>query len=135
MKSNLETRINRELAVLGTKSYIYHVREYGEGQQRRKIHFFNAITVAHYKYIPNQFVVEDVVHAVDALKWELAPYDHRDNIQPSTWVLEKLRDMGYYGIAICDSRDEFSRKRGRLIAGGRLLEYLKTLELESRGER
>lgn len=135
MKSNLETRINRELAVLGTKSYIYHVREYGEGQQRKRIRLFNAITIAHYRYIPNQFVVQDVGDAIEALIWELAPYDHRDNIQPSRWMMDRLRDMGYYGIAICDSRDEFSRKRGRLIAGGRLLEYLKTLELESRGER
>ena len=135
MRSKLEDKTNKELAALGVQAYVYHVREYGEGSQRKRIRLFNAITIAHYKYIPNQFVMKDVGDAIEALRWELAPYDHRDNIQPSTWMLDRLRGMGYYGIAICDSRDEFSRKRGRLISGGRLLEHLKTLELESRGER
>jgi len=131
MKTNLEAKIDREMAELGATVYIYHVREYGKGSQRKEIRLFNAITIAHYEHVPTAFVVRDVGNSIEALKYELTPYEHRDNIQPSTWMLNRLRGMGYYGIAICDSRDDFSRRRGRLISGGRLLEHLKMLDLEA----
>ena len=43
----------------------------------------------------------------------------------ATRFLQEMRKENFYGIAICDRRDQFNRKRGRIIAKGRLLKHLK----------
>jgi len=123
MKSKLETRIDKELAELGVKPYVYYIRAYGEGFQRRILGSFNAITIVDTQYQKTAQVERDVGGAMDGLA--NSRMTHGDNISPATWVMAYLHKMGYHGVAICDRRDYFSRKRGRIIAKGRLLKHLK----------
>ena len=117
MKSKLEQKIDKELADLGERPYIYHIRAYGKGSQRKLLRVFNVVTIADVRYSPTSDI-EDIVGEI------------RENsiccltIQPATVMMRELRKIEYYGVAICDRRDNFSRKRGRIIAKGRLLKHL-----------
>ena len=119
-----ERLVNEKLAELGVKPYVYHVRSYGNGSQRKVIRGFNAITIVDLKPHKISEIESDVAKAIDSLANSRMLYGAE--IHPATWMLEYLRDHGYHGIAICDRRDNFSRKRGRIIAKGRLLKYLKS---------
>ena len=46
MKLKLEQMVDKELADLGVKPYVYHIRAYGEGSQRKLLRTFNEITIA-----------------------------------------------------------------------------------------
>ena len=46
------------------------------------------------------------------------------DIAPATSLLKKLKDIGIYGIAICDKSDQFNKRRGRMKAKGRLMQHL-----------
>ena len=124
MKSKLEQKIDKELADLGVRPYIYHIRAYGKGSQRKLLRVFNVVTIADVEWMSTTDVENDVGRLIDGLLWALAPYDTRPEIQPATWIIRALNGDGYYGVAICDRRDNFSRKRGRIIAKGRLLKHL-----------
>jgi hypothetical protein len=45
--------------------------------------------------------------------------------QPVAWMMKKINERGYYGVAIRDRYDDFSCDQCRIIAKGRLLEYLR----------
>ena len=129
MKSKLEEKIDKELADLGVKPYVYHIRAYSEGSQRKQLWKFSGITIVDIKRRLCTDVEVDVGEAYGALELKLAPYDTRPDVHPATWMMKELRGFGYYGVAICDRRDNFSRKRGRIIAKGRLLKHLRVPEL------
>ena len=120
----IETRIDNDLAEIGVKAHIYHIRSYGEGSQRKKIRMFNAITIADNRHLSARQVENDVGEAIDTLKSKIMPISYRRHHHQATWIMTYLKDMGYNGIAICDKRDNFSRKLGRIISEGRLLKYL-----------
>ena len=67
--------------------------------------------------------VTDVDQAIESLA--NARMEYGAKIHSAKWVMTELHGLGYHGVAICDHRDDFSRKRGRIIAKGRLLKYLK----------
>lgn len=46
----------------------------------------------------------------------------------ATQFLQRMRKENFYGISVCDKRDTFNRQRGRIIAKGRFLKYLKKKE-------
>ena len=125
MKSRLEQRIDKELEELGVKPYVYHIRAYGEGSSRRLLRLFNGITIVDLRQMETVDVEHDVGELIDELRWKCPPYYNEHDIQPATWMMAEMREFEYYGVAICDNRDNFSRKRGRIIAKGRLLKYLR----------
>ena len=133
MKLKLEQMVDKELADLGVKPYVYHIRAYGEGSQRKLLRVFNQITIADTRKMPTADVEHDVGELIEELRWaSFGVYysDSRSNVKsPATWIMKELREFEYYGVAICDRRDNFSRKRGRIIAKGRLLKHLKVPEL------
>ena len=122
MKSNLEQKIDKELADLGVRPHVYHIRAYGKGSQRKMLRVFNAVTIADIQRMPTS-EIEDIVGEIR----EESIYG--TIIQPATVMREELRKIECYGVAICDRRDNFSRKRGRIIAKGRLLKHLRIPEL------
>lgn len=127
MKSKLEQKIDKELEDLGVRAYVYHIRAYGEGSRRRILGSFNSITIADVKYQPAANVELDVGEAIEGLANARMMYG--SSIHPATWMMKELSGFGYHGISICDCRDNFSRKRGRVIAKGRLLKHLRVPEL------
>ncbi len=123
MKSKLEQKIDEELAEIGVVPYVYHIRAYGEESEREILRVFNGITVANMIPDPVVDVERDVGEAIEVLTNARMKYGVK--IHPATWMMKELHELGYRGIAICDRHDNFSRKRGRIIAKGRLLKYLK----------
>lgn len=123
-EKTLEHKVDKELEELGVKPYVYHIRAYGEGSQRRILGSFNAITIVDAQFIIPVAVEYAVGEAIEYLANKHMEYGA--DIHPATCVMKYLRRIGYYGIAICDRRDNFSRKRGRIIAKGRLLKYLRS---------
>lgn len=124
MKSKLEQKIDKELADLGVKPCVYHIRAYGEGSQRRILGRFNGITIVDLQRQPIADVEHDVGDAIEGLANARMMYG--SSIHPATFIMTELRGLAYHGVAICDNRDNFSRKRGRIIAKGRLLKYLRS---------
>jgi len=109
MKSKLETQLDKEFEQMNVKPWVYHVTD---------LDMFNGVTIVS----PNKQdagAIEDVVHTIDGF------CQHPESVSPATEMREELNDRGFVGVAICDYRDTFSRKRGRIIAKGRLLKQLK----------
>lgn len=110
MKSKTEIILDKELEKLGIRPRIYHFREH--------VVPFNAITVAvqtkklDYKGIAG-YMQEYRVYA--------ARWTHNR----ATVFLREMTANGFPGVAICDEHDQFNRRRGRIIAKGRLLKFLK----------
>jgi len=124
-EKTLEYKVDKELAELGIRPYVYHIRAYDEGSSQRKLlRMFNGITIVDIKQGLSTDVEVDVYRLIGELESKLKKFA-RSDLHPATWMMIELRKLGYYGVAICDRRDNFSRKRGRIIAKGRLLKYLR----------
>lgn len=117
MKSKLETQLDKAFEQMNVRPWVYHVTDTGVS---------GGITiVAPARQDHNN--IEDVVYDIE----EDIIHEYRiegNVVAPSTWMKERLVERGFIGISICDCRDTFSRKRGRTIAKGRLLKYLKGSE-------
>jgi hypothetical protein len=116
MKSKLKNEINAGFDEMGVRPYVYHIREYRSGNHQRRLRMFEGITIASDKR-------QDVI----ALEQAVGDLDQAfcSGAAPATWMRRELAIIGFNGVAICDHRDQFSRKRGWLIACGRLLKYLR----------
>ena len=123
--NQLEQKIDKTLEELGVRPYVYHIRAYGKEPHRRSLWVFNAITIADTRQMRSADVENDIAKLMDGLANARMLYG--ESIHPATWMMKELRDLGYYGVSICDRRDNFSRKRGRMIAKGRLLRYLRRI--------
>lgn len=112
MRTKLEDHIDKEFEEMDTNPWVYHVKT---------LEYFGGITV-----------VDDSRHDTDDINSMVYEIEHECNDDastisaPSTWMRTQLAKRGFYGIAICDWRDTFSRKRGRVISKGRLLKHLKS---------
>jgi hypothetical protein len=127
MTTKLEARIDAEFERRGVKPYVYHFNDHSrkEGGNPHRIWAFGGVTIATHN--PNRATIEGLVLE------EQRTCGIFYNAAKDT--LAGLHKRGIYGIAICDNRDQFSRKRGRIIAKGRLLKQLKAAEQESRTEQ
>lgn len=126
MKSKLEQKLDKEFEDLGIHPYVYHIRAYNEGLQLRKLlRLFNGITIADPRKMATVDVEHDVGELIEDLKEKLRAFDRADP-HPVRSMIAELRAFDYYGVAICDRRDNFSRKQGRIIAKGRLLKYFRS---------
>ena len=118
MKSKLEAHIDKEFeGICGVKPRVYHFNDHSrkEGGNPSRIWAFGGVTVATHN--PDRAVIESMVleeQRTCGIFYNAA----KDTIAG-------LRKQGIYGVSICDWRDQFSRKRGRTIAKGRLLKHLK----------
>jgi hypothetical protein len=119
MIQSLEERIDMEFKHRGVKPYVYHFKDHSwkEGGNPHRIWAFSGITIATYN--PDRAVVEAMV-LEEQRNCGIFYGAAKD-------TLVGLRKRGIYGISICDSRDQFSRKRGRIIAKGRLFKHLKAM--------
>jgi hypothetical protein len=119
MTTKLEARIDMELKHRGVKPYVYHFNDHSwkEGGNPHRMWAFGGVTIATHN--PDRVVVEAMVleEQRNCAIFHSAAKD----------TLVGLRKRGIYGISICDNRDQFSRKRGRIIAKGRLLKHLKAV--------
>ncbi|MCK4731832.1 MAG: hypothetical protein KAT65_05165 [Methanophagales archaeon] len=113
MKSKLEIKIDNEFNNLGIKVRIYHFTE--------PVFQINAITIVTNNKKWNWKRI------ADALRECLLDTTEKEFNQ-STELLSQMATKDFYGIAICNRRDSFNRQRGRIIAKGRLLKYLKKKE-------
>ena len=108
MKSKTEKKLDEEFEKLGIKTRVYHFIN---------IPLFNAVTVV----TPDNRTYGDIKNIV--LKSRQPEFYLR---QHAEYLLSKLAGLpDLHGVAICDIRDQFDRKLGRIIAKGRLLKQLK----------
>lgn len=129
MKTNLKTRILKKLAELGVRPHVYHIKGYTVGSHQRSLRMSEAITIAS-KDIQDPETLSQMVGDIDRKCEVGALYTNPPNRidTPATWMRKELAINGFDGVAICDIRDQFSRKRGWLIACGRLLTQIQRCE-------
>ena len=108
MKSKIEERLDREFAKFDMRPRVFHYKD---------VVPFNTITV-----VTNiGWKWNDI--AVFIRECSKSAFKHKHN--HATYMLQELEKQDIVGIAICDHRDQFNRKLGRIIAKGRLLKHLK----------
>ena len=106
MKSKTEINLDKEFEKLGIRPLVYHFVG---------ICPFNAITiVTNRKYITYERALEIINSSI------ASTFFQSNNVIECKVQLEKQ----FNGVAIC-ARDQFNRRRGRIIAKGRLLKFLK----------
>ena len=109
MKKKDEREADLGLKRLRITPRIYHFETHVEP--------FTAITVAE-----DILTWAGVRRELDIIFVHHLPFDQHEK---ATRLREMLREKGIWGVAFCDRRDTFNRQRGRTIAKGRLLKYLK----------
>lgn len=124
MRTKLEARIDEGFTRNGFAPYVYHFNDHSrkEGGNPHRIWAFGGVTIATHN--PDRAAIERLV-LEEQRNCGILYNAAKD-------VLAGLRKRGIYGIAICDNRDQFSRKRGRIIAKGRLLKHLRAQDLRAR---
>jgi len=115
---SLEAYLDEEFRLLGVAPYIYHIQPihdiYPPGSPR-------AVTIASVAPI-NVEAVRNSLFSIEMLYWRLG---RRRSQSIASFMKQQLEADGCVGIAICDYRDQFSRKRGRIIVKGRLFKLLR----------
>lgn len=109
MKLTLEKRLDIELALHRVEAHITHLRQPEDC-------FFRVVTVA----TPQQESCSHLGVALSELYME-ARISKRSDL--GKLIHEGFSDLGF-GVALCHHLDNFSRKRGRIVAKGRLLKLL-----------
>ena len=113
MKSKIEKKLDGEFEKFGVKPKIYH------------------FTVDDIPCLPFKAVS---VITIDGRSWkrlyeiieESSRFLLKCTHSYATEMISMLQEKNIYGVAICDPRDQFNRKYGRIKAKGRLLQYLKS---------
>lgn len=108
MKSNMEKRLDVAFEDMGVQTRTYHIRE-----KQFLIPFTGVTIVTDCKYAFKE---------VSGMVMEAMP---SFGLHMATRLKTTLESQDLYGIAICDTRDPYSKKRGRIIAKGRLFCHLK----------
>ena len=110
-----ERRLDAEFEQLGFQPHVVHLMA---------VRPFRGITFA---FNPNYPYEE--IFATQLLKTTLGTIRNREILHWQTrYVLQQITYFTNSGIAICDPRDNFSRLKGRVIAKGRLLKWLRQAE-------
>lgn len=110
----LEDYLDIEFSLLRVTPHIVHIRAHTE-----VVGFPSAVTLA---------TVEPV--DVGAVRYSLGVIEDGDGCKSmASRMKQVLESDGSAGVAVCDYRDQFSRKRGRIIAKGRLLKLLRKQEV------
>ena len=118
MKTKTEIKLDKEFERLDVKPRIYYYT--------KDVEPFKAITIA-----IKSFNSWDSVHTVLANIFTNERLRTRGH-SPATRLIQALKSKGIHGIAVCDTRDQFSRRYGRNKARGRLVKHLKEVENDRR---
>ena len=113
MTTKLETQLDQEFESMGVKVYVYHIRD---------VKMFGGITIAT-ETRQDMVALSQMITALD-FKCRIKSMGTYRIEFPGAWIRKELARHDFHGVAICDRRDRFSRKRGRIIAKGRLLKTL-----------
>jgi len=112
MKNKLEQKLDKEFKKMGIKPYIHHFMQ--------EVPPFAGFTIA----TLNQTTYLMILHRIQNSIWRYTALTECFN--PASKLLIRLAiDDNLHGVSICDRRDQYSKKRGRIIAKGRLLKHLK----------
>ena len=118
MKNKLEDKLDQGFARLNVNPYVHHfIHEYRP---------FTAITIVDAIWDRKNVarVLDFFINNMDT--------DANDMLFPaSKYLSTSLRKNHIYGFALCSLQDQFNRQRGRIIAKGRLLKYLKQKEVKN----
>jgi len=112
MKLSLEARTDVELAKLCVQAHITHLKQAEPCAYR-------VVTVATAEYIEYRSL--DIGLGVIYLEGSI---DHTKGSALDALLIERFAETGA-GVSPCHWQDNFSRKRGRIIAKGRLLKLLR----------
>jgi len=114
---SLEEYLDIEFNLLGVTPHIAHIRQ----AIAHTAGFPRAVTIASVDPI-NVATMKHVLFAIEMTYWRTG----RPRSQSiASYMKQQLEADGCAGIAVCDYRDQFSRKRGRIIAKGRLFKLLR----------
>ena len=119
MKSKLESNVDAELDNVGAKAHVYHILPDTEFPNRPG--FPRAVTIASLNPINVRETRKNLFN-IEMTYWRSGRARDRSI---ASFMKQSLEAEGIEGVAICDWRDQFSRKRGRIIAKGRLLRCLR----------
>jgi hypothetical protein len=106
MKSNIEKRLDREFEDMGVQTRTYHLKEMWP---------FAGMTI----------VIEDRECSFYTVLEMVQKAISMHTLNKATKTKKNLNDLGIFGVAICDIRDQYSKGRGRIIAKGRLWKEVK----------
>lgn len=115
MKSKVEIKLDNEFEKLDIKPKIYHFTEH--------VKPFTAITIV----TADKQSWKDIRKMI-SIAFETEQPWLRGYLCPATRFINRFAFWNIHGVAICNERDIFNRQRGRIIAKGRLLKYIKENE-------
>lgn len=101
-----------EFRLLGVKSHITHLKQ-------EPFCFYSFVTVAtpQYETYRNLDIVLSTIYLEGSIR-------HKTGSALDALIIERFAEFGC-GVAPCHATDNFSRKRGRIMAEGRMLKLLR----------
>lgn len=102
MGTKLEKKLDEELEKMNVRPWIYHFTD---------TYPYRAVTIIMQRRQVHSLLSQMVKECCQYCNYKR--------------IIQEMHYQGMYGIAICSFADEFNRERGRTIAKGRLLKYLK----------
>jgi hypothetical protein len=110
MNKKLERKLDAEFKQMGLHPKVMHFMD---------VNYFNAITIV----IPESLWDDTIRFKIEAV---LYPESYLIELfHPKIRIINALKRIDIYGVAICDKRDKFNQQRNRIIAKRRLLKHLK----------
>lgn len=113
---SLEEHLDEEFRVMRVTSYVVHIRPIASTAGLPR-----AVTIASVDPIN----VDTMRHAISAIEWAYRRGGCPRSQSIASFMKQQLEADGCVGVAVCGYRDQFSRKRGRIIAKGRLFKLLR----------
>lgn len=113
---SLEEYLDEEFKLLGVVPHVRHLYPICD-----VVGLPRAVTIASIDPIN----IESMQYAISAIEILYGRMGSKQSRSVSSFMKQQLEADGCAGIAVCDYRDQFSRKRGRLISKGRLLKALR----------
>lgn len=109
--SRQEEQIDKDLAQMDVKAHITHLKQPEDG-------YYSYITIAtpEYEEYRNLSIALSKIYLEGSIR-------HKTGSALDELIVRRFAEFGV-GASPCHSTDNFSRRRGRIISGGRLLKLL-----------
>ena len=114
---SLQDYLAEEFKLLGVQPHITHLKQ-PEGC------FYNFVTVATPQYKPYPYLA-----AVLSEIYADGSRTHKTGSDLDRLLVRRFAELGY-GVSPCHAKDNFSRKRGRIISEGRMRKALRVARYE-----